>query len=213
MRAVKDHHVDRPGVEVRQRMQLTGPNSPIGSISNTMCSNQIQTNAHHRNSTPPHTHTNSIRTRSYDPRRNARGCWMTWWLWRGARTRSHPELGRENPQRPWYCVLRRGRVGRRQVFQQPQMINQNRTTAGWSSPVARQAHNLKVTGSNPVPATRIARQLRRLAGFLLTEPSFQKSTGSTVEARGRVVLRGSRQPPRHCHCRAVCSAGRIGRSC
>ncbi len=25
--------------------------------------------------------------------------------------------------------------------------------AGWSSPVARQAHNLKVTGSNPVPAT------------------------------------------------------------
>ena len=25
--------------------------------------------------------------------------------------------------------------------------------AGWSSPVARQAHNLKVTGSNPVPAS------------------------------------------------------------
>ena len=30
----------------------------------------------------------------------------------------------------------------------------NRTVAGWSSPVARQAHNLKVTGSNPVPATK-----------------------------------------------------------
>ena len=29
-----------------------------------------------------------------------------------------------------------------------------RFIAGWSSPVARQAHNLKVTGSNPVPATR-----------------------------------------------------------
>ena len=28
------------------------------------------------------------------------------------------------------------------------------THAGWSSPVARQAHNLKVTGSNPVPATQ-----------------------------------------------------------
>ena len=41
---------------------------------------------------------------------------MTWWLWRGAYTRSHPELGRENPQRQWYCVLRHGRVGRRQVF-------------------------------------------------------------------------------------------------
>ena len=26
--------------------------------------------------------------------------------------------------------------------------------AGWSSPVARQAHNLKVAGSNPAPATR-----------------------------------------------------------
>ena len=27
--------------------------------------------------------------------------------------------------------------------------------AGWSSPVARQAHNLKVVGSNPAPATNI----------------------------------------------------------
>src|ERR1700692_3497513 len=43
--------------------------------------------------------------------------WTTWWPWRGAYTRSHPELGREIPQRPWYCVLRHGRVGRRQVFQ------------------------------------------------------------------------------------------------
>ena len=32
--------------------------------------------------------------------------------------------------------------------------------AGWSSPVARQAHNLKVTGSNPVPATKIESALR-----------------------------------------------------
>ncbi len=29
-----------------------------------------------------------------------------------------------------------------------------KSVAGWSSPVARQAHNLKVTGSNPVPATK-----------------------------------------------------------
>ena len=28
-------------------------------------------------------------------------------------------------------------------------------TAGWSSPVARQAHNLKVVGSNPTPATKV----------------------------------------------------------
>ena len=30
--------------------------------------------------------------------------------------------------------------------------------AGWSSPVARQAHNLKVVGSNPTPATNIFRR-------------------------------------------------------
>jgi hypothetical protein len=35
----------------------------------------------------------------------------------------------------------------------PEHIPQG-TVAGWSSPVARQAHNLKVTGSNPVPATK-----------------------------------------------------------
>jgi hypothetical protein len=29
--------------------------------------------------------------------------------------------------------------------------------AGWSSPVARQAHNLKVVGSNPTPATKLKR--------------------------------------------------------
>ena len=38
--------------------------------------------------------------------------------------------------------------------------------AGWSSPVARQAHNLKVTGSNPVPAPSLrTRQVNDLAGF------------------------------------------------
>jgi hypothetical protein len=31
--------------------------------------------------------------------------------------------------------------------------------AGWSSPVARQAHNLKVVGSNPTPATNLFNNL------------------------------------------------------
>jgi hypothetical protein len=31
----------------------------------------------------------------------------------------------------------------------------NALDAGWSSPVARQAHNLKAAGSNPAPATKI----------------------------------------------------------
>jgi hypothetical protein len=38
--------------------------------------------------------------------------------------------------------------------------NTHNTHAGWSSPVARQAHNLKVTGSNPVPASIIANTSR-----------------------------------------------------
>ena len=42
-------------------------------------------------------------------------------------TRSHPELGRENPLRRWYCVLRRGRVGRRQVFTEQIKHNPNKT--------------------------------------------------------------------------------------
>ena len=41
--------------------------------------------------------------------------------------------------------------------------------AGWSSPVARQAHNLKVVGSNPTPATKCFDSIangRPLGGFL-----------------------------------------------
>src|SRR6185312_4334030 len=110
------------------------------------------------------THTHTARTAS-PPDPTIRMDWTTWWPWRGARTRSHPELGRENPQRPWYCVSRHGRVGRRQVFQS--IPNTPITRAGWSSPVARQAHNLKVTGSNPVPATRKTAPNQRFGAFLI----------------------------------------------
>src|SRR5215217_3583081 len=44
---------------------------------------------------------------------------LAWWSWRGCPTRSHSELGRETPQRPWYCASRHGRVGRRQANQTP----------------------------------------------------------------------------------------------
>ncbi len=37
--------------------------------------------------------------------------------------------------------------------------------AGWSSPVARQAHNLKVLGSNPSPATNL--KAPHVRGFLV----------------------------------------------
>ncbi len=74
---------------------------------------------------------------------------MVWWLWRGENTRFHSELGRENPQRRWYFILRCGRVGRCQALK----TQCDFFYAGWSSLVARQAHNLKVVGSNPTPAT------------------------------------------------------------
>ena len=35
----------------------------------------------------------------------------------------------------------------------PGSLGNSKNVAGWSSPVAREAHNLEVTGSNPVPAT------------------------------------------------------------
>ena len=43
----------------------------------------------------------------------------------------------------------------------------NLIIAGWSSPVARQAHNLKVVGSNPTPATTIPfKSFRKMASPL-----------------------------------------------
>ena len=41
------------------------------------------------------------------------------------------------------------------VFERRCLFQGDVLDAGWSSPVARQAHNLKVTGSNPVPATKV----------------------------------------------------------
>ena len=56
--------------------------------------------------------------------------------------------------------------------------------AGWSSPVARQAHNLKVVGSNPTPATTISNH---------KGPPVSRSAGlcasGVPDPRGRVVER------------------------
>ena len=109
--------------------------------------------------------------------------WPARWPERGAQTRSHPELGRQTPKRQWYCVTRPGRVGRRRASQgqdnpSPRRLWRKPVTgalsarlhgaafalrgqtmavpgAGWSSPVARRAHNLKVVSSNLAPATSI----------------------------------------------------------
>jgi hypothetical protein len=62
------------------------------------------------------------------------------------------------------------------------------TGAGWSSPVARQAHNLKAAGSNPAPATKFSRVSipyslgpplrRRLPRVRLISPHVATNTGA-----------------------------------
>src|SRR4030081_1256753 len=44
--------------------------------------------------------------------------------------------------------------------------------AGWSSPVARQAHNLKVVGSNPTPATKLFNKFNLLKEAPEAQASF-----------------------------------------
>ena len=53
--------------------------------------------------------------------------------------------------------------------------------AGWSSPVARQAHNLKAAGSNPAPATKQSpnhsqqQKPREIGAFLVCAPRTRES--------------------------------------
>ncbi len=162
MRAVEDHHVDRPGVDAQQCVELTGPNRSIGLRLALGRGPEPRPAAQGRNTRRE----DSTRPSRHRPTGRA---WPAWWFRRGANTRSHPELGRENPQRRWYCVSRRGRVGRRQAGQAHPKLPRHQTTtpnAGWSSPVARQAHNLKVAGSNPAPATRIEALSQWLSAIL-----------------------------------------------
>ena len=80
-----------------------------------------------------------------------------------SRTASHP------PPRP-------GRGQRRSLSGSTDALRARRSetlTAGWSSPVARQAHNLKVVGSNPAPATKMSPVDQ---GVGLAPPGFFVST-------------------------------------
>ena len=65
--------------------------------------------------------------------------------------------------------------------------------AGWSSPVARQAHNLKVAGSNPAPATNKAPGpmdggfvgFGRLWSLDLVQPERPKAAETTQRSCGK----------------------------
>ena len=67
-----------------------------------------------------------------------------------------------------------------------------RVDAGWSSPVARQAHNLKVVGSNPAPATNSKTRPRERAGFFVCAV---ESRVSAVARAAAVVFCGNFDVP------------------
>src|ERR1700732_3521087 len=70
--------------------------------------------------------------------------------------------------------------------------------AGWSSPVARQAHNLKVVGSNPAPATNSKKAVLARGRFFVI-PARQ-SPGETDVLHDHAPHRHRRRPP-HRHAR------------
>jgi hypothetical protein len=93
--------------------------------------------------------------------------WPAWWFWRGVKNPIPFRTRPLNPSAPMVLSLKAWesrsppgppsacRPRDQTVFSLPP-VGWPGCDAGWSSPVARQAHNLKVTGSNPVPATRHA---------------------------------------------------------
>ncbi len=151
-----DDHVDRPGVEVRQRMKLTGTNSSIGLIVPIASAHRINSTSFLSSRCRDLRSLRCGRRTSIATNRKAicadgdapcacglrpethpttclkiqllkTSCALpTWWLWRGGCTRSLSEHGRETPLRPWYFVSRRGRVGRCQVCQAQLQGNPNR---------------------------------------------------------------------------------------
>ena len=60
--------------------------------------------------------------------------------------------------------------------------NISKVDAGWSSPVARQAHNLKVVGSNPTPATKISPPGFQSGGFFV---SCRAQPGADASGTGK----------------------------
>ena len=117
MRAVEDDHVDRPGVEAQQCVQLTGTNRSIGLIALiNQCPRSQGDRALHSFSEGGQTK-HDIKRPVQHSLRNPICPSPAWWLLQGGQTRSHPELGRQTPSRQWYYVSRPGRVGRCQACQ------------------------------------------------------------------------------------------------
>ena len=71
----------------------------------------------------------------------------------------------------------------------------NRLDAGWSSPVARWAHNPKVAGSNPAPATNFRMRI--------AECGFRISKSAIRNPQSEIRIGGVAQLAEH----RVCNAG------
>ena len=149
-----DHHVDRPGVEVPRGMELTGTNRSIGLIVLIKTHERLVQARQNMSSQrigfvdlvvlPGGPHPIPFRTRSLSPSGP-----MVLRL-KARESRSPPGLPSRYETEPFSFAI-------------------SAFAAGWSSPVARQAHNLKVTGSNPVPAPN--RPSRYEAAKALSETS------------------------------------------
>ena len=155
MRAVEDHHVDRPEMYAQQCVQLTGTNRPTGLIPI-----RKKTDLPSLPKDIP-TIVSGLGTDhvSYDcPRASRRAGQSVCSTGLVALARAkHPIPSRTRPLSAAAPMVLRPKT--RESRSPPNLSNTllslrtSHTAAGWSSPVARQAHNLKAAGSNPAPAT------------------------------------------------------------
>ena len=165
MRAVEDDHVDRPGVQAQRCVERTGTNRPIGLIVLMITVRDLirqPQGSRSRHTTTmktllaEHTHTIAL----------GRSGGLSGVLKNPIPSRTRPlnapapmvlclkaRESRSPPGLPSALVLH---SLSRQYARPPAL--RGRPVAGWSSPVARQAHNLKVAGSNPAPATTSRRE-------------------------------------------------------
>src|ERR1700677_3536711 len=98
---------------------------------------------------------------------------------------------RSPPGLPKGCVRSLGRSG---SDLDPIFTPLSLFAAGWSSPVARQAHNLKVIGSNPIPAPKFENGPRLAAGAVFVSGSPIRPCPGAPRRR---LFRASRAAPAH----------------
>ena len=81
---MEDHHVDRPDVEARQRVKLTGTNRSFDLIALVAKARDLQS----AELALKQKHEKPVLLHRSSP---------AWWPLQGDKTRSHPELGRQTP--------------------------------------------------------------------------------------------------------------------